>query len=49
MNTKQKPPPDDPAQSVRFAEAARAIGVVSGRAFAKVFKKIVPKKRLKKR
>ena len=41
-----KPKPDDPAQSARFIEAAKALEVdETGEAFDKAFKSIVPEKR----
>jgi len=43
MGRKPKPPPDDPEQSKRFVETAKALGTdASGTAFSKEFKKIVP-------
>jgi hypothetical protein len=44
---KPKPPPDDPEQSARFVETAKAAGATSGGEFARVFKKIIPKKQAK--
>jgi hypothetical protein len=45
MTKNPKPPPDDPKQSARFVETAKKLDVESGgKAFARVFKKIVPKK-----
>ena len=45
---KAKPPPDDPKQSARFVETAKAAGATSGGVFARVFKKIVPQKKKKR-
>jgi hypothetical protein len=45
----KKPPPDDPAQSARFVETAKELGATSSIGFAKAFKKIVSKKKIKKR
>ena len=46
MNQKKKPTPDDPAQSQRFVETAKEIEAeVTGNAFARAFKTIVPKKK----
>jgi hypothetical protein len=46
---KSKPPPDDPKQSVRFIETAKALDVgSSGESFARAFKKIVPKRKVRK-
>jgi hypothetical protein len=43
VNRKPKPPPDDPEESARFLEAARAIQAdESGTTFARIFKKLVP-------
>ena len=44
-NQKPKPPPDDPEQSKRFVEAAKEAGAVSGSAFTRAFKKVVPKRK----
>jgi hypothetical protein len=42
---KPKGKPDNPAQSKRFIEAARKLGVdESGEAFSKALNKLVPKK-----
>ena len=41
----KKPPPDDPEQSAQFVETAKATGATSGGLFARVFKKIIPKKK----
>ena len=42
---KTKPKPDDPAQSKRFIEAAKAAGVdETGQGFARAFEKVVPVK-----
>lgn len=41
----KKPPPDDPEQSARFVETAKAVEAEKGgAAFAQAFKKIIPKK-----
>lgn len=46
MSKAPKPKPDDPAQSARFIEAAKALEVdETGEAFDKAFKRIVPEKR----
>ena len=45
---KSKPPPDDPKQSARFVETAKAIGADSSSAFARAFKKILPKKKVRR-
>jgi hypothetical protein len=42
---KPKPPPDNPEQSARFIETAKASEASGGSAFARAFKKIVPKKK----
>jgi hypothetical protein len=42
---KPKPPPDDPEQSARFVEAAKALGADSTGAFSAAFKIVVPKKK----
>lgn len=39
-----KPPPDDPKQSARFVETAKAAGATSGSMFARAFKKIIKPK-----
>ena len=47
MRRKRKPKgkPDNPAQSKRFIEAAKKLGVdESGEAFSKALNKLVPKK-----
>jgi hypothetical protein len=45
MPRKPKPPQDDPAQSTRFIEMAREIGVdESEGAFERAFKKVVSSK-----
>jgi hypothetical protein len=45
MPHKPKPKPDDPAQSKRFIETAKAVEVDEDpKAFERVFKKIVPAK-----
>jgi len=41
----KKPPPDNPEQSAQFVETAKATGATSGGLFARVFRKIVPKKK----
>jgi hypothetical protein len=47
---KPKPPPDDPEQSARFVETAKALGAeTGGEAFARAFNKAVPKKKIKRR
>lgn len=49
MPRRKKPPKDDPAQSKRFVEMAREIGVDEGekgrQAFERVFGKLAPPKR----
>jgi hypothetical protein len=43
---KPKPPPDDPEQSKRFIEAARALGTdETGEAFERAFEKVARPKR----
>ncbi len=50
MPRKPEPKPDDPEQSARFVEAAKEAGTdESGKAFERVFKKLVPPKRSPKR
>jgi hypothetical protein len=45
MPRKSSPPPDDPEQSKRFIEAARAAGTDdSPKAFERVFEKVVGRK-----
>jgi hypothetical protein len=44
----KKRPPDDPKQSARFVETAKATGANNGGLLARVLKKIVPKKRVSK-
>ena len=45
MADKPKPQPDDKAQSDRFIEAARELGVdESGREFERAFEQLVPEK-----
>jgi hypothetical protein len=47
---KRKTEPDDPAQSARFIESAKALGVdESGAAFNRALDTLLPKKRAKKR
>jgi hypothetical protein len=48
VNRKPKPPPDDPEQSARFVEAAKAHGE-NGPAFTKAVKSIMRAKTPKKR
>jgi hypothetical protein len=43
MKAKSKPPPDDPEQSARFVETAKATGA-DGKAFTRAIKAIVPTK-----
>jgi hypothetical protein len=38
-------PPDDPDQSKRFEETARAFGIKSGAPFKRALKAIAPKKK----
>ncbi len=46
----KKPPPDNPDQSKRFVDTAKALDVdESGKAFARAFKVVVPKKKAIKR
>jgi hypothetical protein len=46
---KPKTPPDDPEESARFMETAKQIEAdTSGNAFARAFKKIVPKKKVQR-
>ncbi|HEV8015842.1 MAG TPA: hypothetical protein VGP48_09930 [Stellaceae bacterium] len=46
MSHKPKPKPDDPAQSKRFIETAKAIGVdESPEAFERAFKKVTTGRR----
>jgi len=41
----KKPPPDDPKQSARFVETAKSTDAdISGKAFARVLKRVIPKK-----
>jgi hypothetical protein len=41
----KKPPPDDPKQSARFVETAKALEFMpNNNIFARAFKKIIPKK-----
>jgi hypothetical protein len=47
--TKQKPPPDNPEQSARFVETARDLAAKGSREFSKVFKAIIPKKKVRKK
>jgi hypothetical protein len=49
MAKKERPPPDDPEQSARFVETAKAVGADSARSFAKAVGAIVPKKNRKRR
>jgi hypothetical protein len=43
---KRKPKPDNPAQSARFMEAAKALGLdPKGKEFEKAMDKLLPKKR----
>ena len=45
MAKKPDPPPDDPEQSARFVEMAKALDTKNGKAaFGRVIKKVVPKK-----
>jgi hypothetical protein len=47
---KQKTEPDDPVQSARFIESAKALGVdETGAAFKRALDTLLPKKRAKKR
>jgi hypothetical protein len=47
-NEKTTLPPDNAEQSRRFVETARKLDAdESGRKFAKAFKKVVPKKRIR--
>jgi hypothetical protein len=48
VSKKPKPPPDDPEESARFLETAKALGADDANAFARVMKKIVPKKKVQR-
>ena len=41
--------PDNPAQSARFIEAAKELGIVDGKAFERAMDVLVPKKPAKRK
>ena len=44
MPRKPNPPPDDPEESARFVETAKALEADKGKAaFGRAFKKVIPK------